>query len=305
MLLDGRKVSCVSILFLPSPKVALSSQKLPKMASRSLFFLTSAAALVAAADPSIKMKTYVDALTLENDFNPVIEAYWTGLPHHRRTPFALSPDGKTGFLAYLDSSGSGVHVQHIDPSTFTATGTSVSVADVKEAGGLVAHNDGFALLGNVPMASTVENAPPSDTPVPAIYRYTGGEQTFKTFVGGPGVHESEGLAASPDMNGDLVWSEDAQMYGGYFVVTDYSGDASGHFGDSIEYVNSNGTLETIDGASMAWGCSHNTGIAFEAADSVPFASICAEDQGAIWLNTGNTGMMNVSQASPLFLPSSH
>lgn len=154
----------------------------------------------------------------------------------------------------------------------------------------MAHNDGFALLTNEAMPSGTTNAPPSDTPVPVLYRYTSGKQTWKTWLGGPGVHESEGLSASPDMNGDLVYSESAELYGAYFVVTDYSGDASGHFGDSVEYVSTSGKLETISGASSAWGCSHNTGIAFEAADDAPFAGICAEDQGAIWLNTKTQGM---------------
>lgn len=246
------------------------------MAFRLLPFL---AVLAAAVDPTLNLKTYVDAIDLDTSFNPVKEAYWTSLPHHRRTPFAISPDGKTGFVAYLDSSGTDVHVQQIDPSTFSATGTVVTIPNVKEAGGLVAHNDGFALLGNEPIATTVENAPPSGTPVPAIYRYTNGEQSWKTFVAGPGVHEEDGLSMSPDMNGDLVYSEEAELYGAYFVVTAYSGWAEGHFGDSIQYVNTNGSIETIAGASSAWGCSHNTGIAFEAADEAPFASICAEDQG--------------------------
>ena len=57
-------------------------------------------------------------------------------------------------------------------------------------------------------------------------------------------------------------------------------------------MNETGILQTIEGASSAWGCSHNTGIAFEAADEPPFASICAEDQGAIWLNTQTQGMSN-------------
>jgi hypothetical protein len=142
------------------------------------------------------------------------------------------------------------------------------------------------------MPSGTTNAPPGDTPVPVLYRYTSGKQTWKTWLGGPGVHESDGLSAAPDMNGDLVYSESAELYGAYFVVTDYSGDASGHFGDSVEYVSTNGTLETISGASSSWGCSHNTGIAFEAADDAPFAGICAEDQGAIWLNTKTQGMNN-------------
>ena len=95
---------------------------------------------------------------------------------------------------------------------------------------------------------------------------------------------------SPDMNGDLAWSAEAQIYGAYFVVTAYTGSFEGHFGDSIQYVDADGKLQTIAGASSSWGCSHNTGIAFAAADEPPFASLCAEDQGAIWLNTKTQGM---------------
>lgn len=142
------------------------------------------------------------------------------------------------------------------------------------------------------MPSGTTNAPPSDTPVPVLYRYTDGKQTWKTWLGGPGVHASDGLSASPDMNGDLVYSYKEQMYGAYFVVTDYSGDASGHYGDSIEYVSHAGKLMDIEGASSSWGCSHNTGIALEVAPEAPFMSICAEDQGAIWLNTKTQGMTN-------------
>lgn len=64
-----------------------------------------------------------------------------------------------------------------------------------------------------PIATTVSSAPPSGTPVPAIYKYINGEQAFKTFVAGPGVHEADGLSMAPDMNGDLVWSDEAELYG--------------------------------------------------------------------------------------------
>ncbi|KAI4728110.1 hypothetical protein E4T49_04007 [Aureobasidium sp. EXF-10728] len=252
-----------------------------------LSFTTSLAAAAGLSNASLK--NYVNSLELDYSFNPVKEAYWTDLPHHRRTPFALSPDGTRAFLAYLDDSETDVHIQRVDPKTFAAVGSAVTVKGGKEAGGLVAHNDGFALLTNEALPSGTTNAPSGSTPVPVLYRYTEGEQTFKTFLGGPGVHESDGLSASPDLNGDLVYSEKAGLYGAYFVVTDYSGWAEGHFGDSVQYVSTNGSLESLP-ESSAWGCSHNTGIAFEAADAVPFASICAEDQGDIWLNTNNRGM---------------
>jgi hypothetical protein len=237
------------------------------------------------------LETHVNACTLSASLNPIEEAYWTGYPHHRRTPFALSPDGSTAYLAYLDASGTDVHVQPINPETFAATGTPVTVSGAKEAAGLVAHDDGFALLANEAMPSGTSGAPPDSTPVAVLYRYTNGEQTFKTWLGGPDIDSSDSLA-SPDVNGDLVFSSEAGYYAAYIVVTSYSGSASGHFGDAIRYVTTDGTLETIQGASSSWGCSHNTGIAFEAADEPPFASICAEDQGAIWLNTLTQGMGN-------------
>ncbi|KAL4868992.1 hypothetical protein BDV12DRAFT_90270 [Aspergillus spectabilis] len=254
--------------------------------------LLSAAQRVAALDASL-LEIFVDSLELTSSFNPIEEAYWTGYPHHRRTPFAVSPDGESAYIAYLDSSETDVHVQQVNPSTFAAVGTTVTVTGGKEAGGLVAHNDGFALLTNEALPSGTTNAPADNTPVPVLYRYTSGEQTWKTFLGGPGVHESDGLSASPDLNGDLVYSAESGLYGAYFVVTAYSGSAAGHFGDSIQYVNDDGELQVISGASSSWGCSHNTGIAFEAASEAPFASICAEDQGAIWLNTEGQGMSTI------------
>ncbi|KAI0965028.1 hypothetical protein F4678DRAFT_346411 [Xylaria arbuscula] len=242
---------------------------------------------------STSLEKHVDSLALDFSFKPVKEAYWTNLPHHRRTPFAVSPDGKSAFLAYLDSSETDVHVQQVDPETFAAVGSAVTIEGGKEAGGLVAHDDGFALLTNEALPSGTTDAPPDSTPVPVLYRYTDGTQTWKTFLGGPDVDSSVGDLASPDLNGDLVYSSQAGLYGAYFVVTAYSGDAEGHYGDSVQYVKTDGTLTTISGATSSWGCSHNTGIAFEAADEAPFASLCAEDQGEIWLNTASQGMSGV------------
>ncbi|KAF2635916.1 hypothetical protein P280DRAFT_410609, partial [Massarina eburnea CBS 473.64] len=260
----------------------------------SSFILSLFSAVASAALSESNLETHVGALTLTAKFNPVKEAYWTGYPHHRRTPFAVSPDGNSAYLAYLDSSDTDVHIQQVDPSTFASVGDAVTVTGAKEAGGLVAHDDGFALLTNEALPSGTSNAPADSTPVPVLYRYTSGEQTWKTWLGGPTVESSSGHAAAPDLNGDLVYSETAKKYGAYFVVTAYDGDASGHYGDNIQYISDDGTREDITGAtSDGFGCSHNTGIAFEAADAPPFASICAEDQGDIWLNTETQYMSGV------------
>lgn len=259
----------------------------------ALLSLAGAAAAQGLTESSLE--THVDAVTLSSSFKPIKEAYWTGYVHHRRTPFSVSPDGKSAYLAFLDSSDTGVHVQPIDPSTFKATGSVVTVDGGKEAGGLVAQDDGFALLTNEAMPSTTSNAPPDNTPVPVLYRFdASGTQKWKTWLGGPDVESDSGLMAAPDMNGDLVYSAKTGRYAAYTVVTAYSGSAQGHFGDAINYVeDSTGERVTIQGATSAWGCSHNTGIALEAADEAPYASVCAEDQGAIWLNSKGQGMGTV------------
>jgi hypothetical protein len=63
------------------------------------------------------------------------------------------------------------------------------------AGGLVAHNDGFALLTTETMPSSTVNAPPGNTPVAVLYRYTAGKQSWKTWLGGPDVHPKDGVRA--------------------------------------------------------------------------------------------------------------
>ena len=80
------------------------------------------------------LEKHVDTLSLSHSFDPIIGAYWTNYPHHRRTPFAVSPDGSAAYLAYLDSSSTGVHVQQVDPKTFAAVGDAITVDRGKEAG---------------------------------------------------------------------------------------------------------------------------------------------------------------------------
>lgn len=256
----------------------------------SVFLLSLLSSTAFAELSKSNLKTYVGSLELSTPFSPIKDDYRTGLPHHHRTPFAVSPDGKSAYLAYLGASGKGVHVQKVDPVTFKAVGDAVTVSCAKEAGGLVAHNDGFALLTNEPMDAGTQKAPPKGDPVAVIYRWTRGKRAFKTFLGGPDNVGEAGAVCSPYLNGDLAYSEDTGMYGAYFVVTSYDGPAQGHFGDSIQYINDNGTIQKIEGATKNWGCSFNTGIALAASASAPFASVCADDQGGIWLNTGGTGM---------------
>ncbi|KAF7958577.1 hypothetical protein EAE96_002117 [Botrytis aclada] len=189
----------------------------------------------------------------------------------------------SAYLAYLDSTYAKVYVQQVSLTDFSAVGEAVAIT-AYEATGLVAQNDGFALMATVNATGTTD-LPTDGSPIVSIIRYTNGTKTWETALNGPGVHPSDMLTSTPDANGDLVYSATAGLYAGYFVVEAYTTDYAGHFGDSIQYVNDDGVLQSISGASSSFGCSHNTGIGIEAADAAPFASVCAEDQGDIWLNT--------------------
>lgn len=94
----------------------------------------------------------------------------------------VSPDGKSAYLAYLDSTYKSVHVQQVDPTTFGAVGSPYVTAGF-EAGGLVAHNDGFALLTTVTATSSNSaELPPNDYPIVALIRYQNGAEAVCLFL---------------------------------------------------------------------------------------------------------------------------
>ncbi len=108
-------------------------------------------------------------------------------------------------------------VQQVDTTTFAAVGTAVEITGY-EAAGLVAQNDGFALMATVNATGTVD-LPTGNEPIVGLIRYKNGVEAWTTMLNGPGVHASDGLTATPDANGDLVYSEASGLYAAYFVVT--------------------------------------------------------------------------------------
>ncbi|WP_329222007.1 hypothetical protein OG352_33120 [Streptomyces sp. NBC_01485] len=72
-------------------------------------------------------------------------------------------------------------------------------------GGLVAHDDGFALLTRVADTNKWKET------AAAIIRYTGGKQTFRTNLTGTATHDT-----APLLDGQLTWN--GTKYGAYFVV---------------------------------------------------------------------------------------
>jgi hypothetical protein len=124
----------------------------------------------------------------------------------------VSPDGGSAYLAYLDDSETDVHIQQVDPTNFRAVGATMTVKGAKEgtcshfipttslfihftAGGLVAQNDGFALLTNLPLPLS-QMLPQEIRQFQRSSGTRGGQQAWQTFLGGPGVHEDFGVSFS-------------------------------------------------------------------------------------------------------------
>ncbi|KAK7513931.1 hypothetical protein IWZ03DRAFT_361809 [Phyllosticta citriasiana] len=142
---------------------------------------------------------------------------------------------------------------------------------------------------DLPSANNTADAPKDGTPIPVLYRVEGGKLSWKTYLAAPGIHPEEGLGQALDMNGDLTWSPVKKLFAAYFVISYYTGKQAGHFADSIQYVDPQGKIKIIEGATSGGGCSHNTGIAFASADDAPVLGRLADTQqyAITWL-TRNT-----------------
>lgn len=71
-------------------------------------------------------------------------------------------------------------------------GTAVTIPAF-EAAGLVAHDDGFALMATVAATGTTD-LPPNDYKIVKLFRYKGGVQSWATALNGPGVHAADGVS---------------------------------------------------------------------------------------------------------------
>ena len=107
----------------------------------------------------------------------------------------ISPDGTTAYLAYLDTTYASVIVQPIDPSTFEAKGSAITIRKAREVSGIVAQNDGFAVLVKIDT-----DAPGIPFPIATIVRYKGTTLAWERPINGPSVPSEAGVGISPTHN---------------------------------------------------------------------------------------------------------
>ncbi|WP_217546910.1 hypothetical protein [Streptomyces sp. GbtcB6] len=218
----------------------------------------------AATTPGLKVTS--TAVSLGAKF-PYLSAGYNNAREWNRTATAVAPDGT---LRVAWPAADGVHVTPLTAAG-KRSGADTVVKGAKEVGGLVAHNNGFALLTRVSDTNKWKET------AAAIVRYTGGKRTWTTKLTGTASHDT-----SPTLDGQLTWN--GSKYGAYFVVHGAGGFADGHFGDKLSYVSAGG--KKLSGG-WSWGCSHNEGIALHAETSGAFTSLCFDDwRSGLFVSTG-------------------
>ncbi|MGW3408575.1 hypothetical protein [Streptomyces sp. NPDC000888] len=206
------------------------------------------------------------AVTLSAKF-PYLSAGYNNTREWTRTTTAVAPNGT---LRVAWPASDGIHVTPLTAAGKRSAADTV-VKGAKEVGGLVAHNDGFALLTRVADTNKWRET------AAALVRYTNGKQTFATKLTGTASHDT-----APLLDGQLTWN--GTKYGTYFVVHGAGGAADGHFGDKLAYVSSKGAKLS---GGWGWGCSHNEGIALHAEPTGAFTSLCFDDwRSGLFVSTG-------------------
>ncbi|UXY30707.1 hypothetical protein [Streptomyces sp. HUAS TT20] len=198
---------------------------------------------------------------------PYLSAGYNNVREWNRTATAVAPNGT---LRVAWPASDGVHVTPLTPAG-KRSGADTVVKGAKEVGGLVAHDNGFALLTRVSDSNKWKET------AAAIVRYTNGAKTWSTKLTGTASHDT-----APTLDGRLTWN--GTKYGAYLVVHGAGGFADGHYGDKLSYVSSEGAKL---GGGWSWGCSHNEGIALHAEKSGAFTSVCFDDwRSGLFVSTG-------------------
>jgi len=171
---------------------------------------------------------------------------YDGFPYDERVALAVQPNGQA-LLAWSEfnptkaADGSqqpplGVHVTPLDSAFARRAGTSETIlATAREVSGLVAHDDGFALLTRDLNPGTPIDLGDGDT-VAFLVRYQNGQQTFSVPLTGSASGDAAETFTlySPFLEGQLVWSGSA--YGAYFVVKGGQGDSrQGFWRDALVF----------------------------------------------------------------------
>jgi hypothetical protein len=209
-------------------------------------------------------------------------AYFYGFPQDDRIAFSASSNGAQ--VAWLTSAGTQVHVTPIAPAEFTPAGNNVRAGDDitvdgSEVGGLVAFDDGFALLTRRPDLG--EPIPESTGQATFLVRWKDKNQEFAVPLTGTRFATTADTVDKHDFPlplSSISWSgrllfENSQ-YGAYFGVRGGSGDRYSNQ-NSDKFVVMDAAGRFVSGFRAA--CRQNLGGRLLADTTGGFAPFCMSD----------------------------
>lgn len=249
----------------PTPPSKRPSKSAAAAASGAAASAAASAAAVSAATP-LAQRISSTTLTLSSPLRYLEQGY-NETPQWTRVAVAAAPGGK---VQVAWPAANGIHVTPLG-TNLTRSGADTVVAGAQEVGGLVTHDDGFALLTRVADSNKWNET------AAALIRYRNGARAFTDKLTGTASDDT-----APVLDGQLAWN--GTEYGAYFVVHGAGGFADGHFGDKLVYTGATGTRLS---GGWSWGCSHNEGIALYPEKSAPFTSVCLDDwRSGLFVSTG-------------------
>ncbi len=194
---------------------------------------------------------------------------YDGFPFDERVALAVQPTGE-GYIAWGEvnpkaatdptaPSPLGVHVTPVD-ANFARAGADVILPDGLEVSGLVAHDNGFAVLVRVlDPGQAIAFGDTGDFPtIASLVRYKNGQQAWQAYLTGSLSQDAAETQTvySPFLEGQLVWSD--STYGAYFVVRGGTTDGNPAFWrDALVFRDSFGQPAPL---SVTHGCSNNGGV---------------------------------------------
>ncbi|WP_152627528.1 hypothetical protein [Streptacidiphilus melanogenes] len=162
-----------------------------------------------------------------------------GMPQWTPTVTAVAPNGT---LEVAWQAANAVHVTPVD-RWLHRTGPDTVVTGAHEIGGLVAFNDGFALLTRF-----ADHNRWGETAAELI-RVRDRHVVFAVKLTGPASHDT-----APMLDGRLSWN--GSRYAAVFTVHGAGGSENGRWGDKMVYVDDSGRM--LPGG-RSWGCRGDAG----------------------------------------------
>jgi hypothetical protein len=225
--------------------------------------------------PTLKERLTVTRFDVDEDVR-YKRAGFGGVARDERLALDVQPNGAAQ-LAWLDNALAKVHVTPLTPEQ-TRAGPD-TVVDGFDIGGLVAHDDGFALLTRRPdPGDMIGDIPDAGTVAPAAFlvRVRAGQEVFAAPLTGTSnitdAPDDQRRDCSTGLFGRLAFN--GRFYGAYFVVRGCRGDfADGHYGDKLVYADTRGAFLR---GGWTWRCSRNLGLRLLPENNA-FTSLCISD----------------------------